>query len=385
MLVALGVGLVLFLFGYGEAFDRVDPTGPESLEFGGRLLLDVALGLIAIGLLPVRRTAPLPVLLMVIASSAFSALAAGAAALVVVSLSTRRRWPETILATALYAAGAVFFDFFLPAREPTQIWTLIVFAALVSSILPITGMYIGGRRQLLVTLREQAASARREQQAERDQARLSERGRIAREMHDVLAHRLSLVALHAGVLETRPDLSADQRASTAGIVRENAHRALGELRDVLGVLHDPAHTGAGEQANPQPTLVNLPDLLRESRLAGCPTLLEIDDGVAGELDLLAESTSRHLYRFIQEGLTNARKHAPGQTVVVRIGGTPGSRVTLCLGNSLPEPVSPSTVAPVTSGRGLAGLRERARLAGGALTAGSAGSGRFEVRAWLPWT
>jgi signal transduction histidine kinase len=385
MLLALVIGAVLFLFGYGQAFDSIDPTGPESLELGGRLVIDVLLGFVAIGLLPLRRRAPLPVVLLIIALSAFSALAAGAAALAVVSLSTRRRWPQMVLATALFAAASVFFDFSMPASEPTPAWQLVVFAAVASSILPITGMYIGGRRQLLATLREQADSARREQQAERDQARLSERARIAREMHDVLAHRLSLVALHAGVLESRPDLSDDQRTTTAGIVRENAHLALGELRDVLGVLHDPTSADAEGQTHPQPTLKDLPELLRQSRLAGSPPTLEVDDVVAGSLDGLSEATSRHLYRFIQEGLTNARKHAPGQRVTVRIGGDPGSSVSLCLDNPITDSGSPSTGDPVISGRGLAGLRERATLSGGELTAGVTDDGRFEVSAWLPWT
>ena len=385
MAVALIVGFGALLISYATAFDTVDPIGPGSVELGGRLLLDIVLGLVAIGLIPLRRRAPLLVVIVILALSVLSATATGAAALVVVSLATRRRWPEITAAAVLFATVTVLFDLSLPVREATPLWQLVLIAVVISAILVVTGMYIGGRRQLLLTLQEQADSARREQQAQRDQAQLGERARIAREMHDVLAHRLSLVALHAGVLESRPDLPEAQRAVTVGIVRENAHRALSELREVLGVLRDPVETGDQQRTQPQPTLAGLAALLEESRLAGTPAALRIDDTVAERLDGLAEATSRHLYRFVQEGLTNARKHAPGQPVNVSIAGRPGHRVVLRLENVLVAHAADAGGAQPPSGLGLTGLRERARLAGGELTAGPAGPGRFVVDAWLPWT
>jgi signal transduction histidine kinase len=388
--LALIVGLGALLISYGTAFENVDPTGPESLEIGGRLLLDVVLGLSAVGLIPLRHRGPLVVAVVVLLLSVLSSLATGAAAIVLVSLATRRRWPEIAVGGVLFAAATVLFDLAVPMREESPLWQLVLIGIVISGILVVTGMYIGGRRQLLVSLQEQADGALREQQSQRDQARLSERARIAREMHDVLAHRLSLVALHAGVLESRPDLSAAQRASTVGIVRENAHLALGELRDVLGVLRDPAESDGQQQTQPQPTLAGLADLLEQSRLAGTPTTVAFDDAVAGRLEALTDSTSRHLYRFIQEGLTNARKHAPGQPVAVRLGGEPGDRVTLWMQNAVPAAASGTIGALETvgarspSGLGLTGLGERARLAGGELTAAVAG-GLFTVEAWLPWT
>jgi signal transduction histidine kinase len=385
MAVALIVGFGGLFISYATAFDTVDPNGPGSLELGGRLLLDVVLGLAAIGLIPLRRRAPLLVVTVILAMSVLSATATGAAALVLVSLATRRRWPEITVAAVLFATVTVLFDLSLPVRDVTPLWQLVLIAVVLSAILVVTGMYIGGRRQLLVTLQEQADSARREQQTQRDQARLGERARIAREMHDVLAHRLSLVALHAGVLESRPDLPEAQRAVTVGIVRENAHRALSELREVLGVLRDPVEIGDQQRTQPQPTLAGLADLLEESRLAGTPAALQIDATVAEQLDGLADATSRHLYRFVQEGLTNARKHAPGQPVNVSIAGRPGNRVTLRLDNALVAHTPDAGGAQPPSGLGLTGLRERARLAGGELTAGPAGPGRFAVDAWLPWT
>ena len=129
----------------------------------------------------------------------------------------------------------------------------------------------------------------------------------------------------------------------------------------------------------------MPALLEESRLAGTPAVLEVDDTVAGELDALTEATSRHLFRFIQEGLTNARKHAPGQPVSVWIGGEPGGRVTLRLHNALVGSEPRQAAGAPSSGLGLTGLRERARLAGGHFSAERTEQGRFEMGAWLPWT
>ena len=154
------------------------------------------------------------------------------------------------------------------------------------------------------------ATAEREQAARLDQARANERSRIAREMHDVLAHRISLVAMHAGAMTYRSDLSRDELLSSARVVQENAHQALTDLRDVLGVLRettDPAAPPAIPAA-PQPVLADLPRLVAEAEAAGTPVQL-----VSGGLDLagVPELVGRTAYRIIQEGLTNARKHASG--------------------------------------------------------------------------
>src|SRR5207244_1912360 len=126
---------------------------------------------------------------------------------------------------------------------------------------------------------------------------------------DALAHRISLLSMHAGALEFRPDAPPEDIARAAGIVRASAHEALQDLREVIGVLRDEAVDGSPER--PQPTLANLPGLLDESREAGMhvrsecrlPDLAAVPDGVG-----------RNAYRIVQEGLTNARKHAHGTTV-----------------------------------------------------------------------
>jgi signal transduction histidine kinase len=227
-------------------------------------------------------------------------------------------------------------------------------------------------------------TAEREQAARIDQARVTERTRIAREMHDVLAHRISLVALHAGALAYRDDLTRDETAGTAEIIRDNARLALTELRDVLGVLRD-SDDAAGPD-RPQPTLAALGELLEECAVAGTPVTCTVSSEVTTALPGLPGQASRNAFRILQESLTNARKHAPGRAARVEIGGTPGERLTLVVSNTVPDDWqgrSGSADHPPGSGLGLIGLAERARLAGGELVHGIE-SGRFIVKAWMPW-
>jgi signal transduction histidine kinase len=243
-------------------------------------------------------------------------------------------------------------------------------------IVVLWGMVVRSRRQLVVSLRDRAERAESEQQLRVAQARSLERTRIAREMHDVLAHRISLLSLHAGALEIRPDASADEVAGAAGVIRASAHQALQDLREVIGVLR--ADTG-GDAApeRPQPTIAELPALADESRAAGIRVHLALEIEAAE----VPELTGRTAYRIVQEGLTNARKHAAGTVVTVRIAGAPSAGLTVEVRN--PWPVSGPTAIPGT-GIGLVGLAERTTLAGGRLTHGRTESGDFALTAWLPW-
>ena len=127
------------------------------------------------------------------------------------------------------------------------------------------GLFARAQRDLVLSLRERAERVEAEQRLRVEQAREAERRRIAREMHDVLAHRLSLLSLHAGALEFRPDAPPRRSPQAAGVIRATAHDALEELRDVIGVLRE----GAGGQSEPpQPTLDEIPALIEESRAAG---------------------------------------------------------------------------------------------------------------------
>jgi signal transduction histidine kinase len=198
---------------------------------------------------------------------------------------------------------------------------------------------------------------------------------MAREMHDVLAHRLSLLATYAGALEYRPDSSPEKLAQAAGVIRAGVHQALEELREVISVLRD-SEIEEMPGGRPQPTFSDLTALVDESRDAG--TEIRYDEAVTAP-ESLPPATGRTAYRVVQEGLTNARKHAAGRPVTLIVKGQPGQTLQIELtnpsGNGIP-------LAP-GSGTGLVGLTERVQLAGGTLDHGEAGGG-FRLHASLPW-
>jgi signal transduction histidine kinase len=366
----------VFVGSVGNALEDAT-TQPEP----ALVLVDVLAGVLALVLLWFRRRWPLAVGMIVAAFSAFSALSIGAVILTVVSVATRRRWREVLLIGVLWLAGGFTFEQIYPTVEgAAPWWVTALISVLLYGICIAIGFYIGARRELVATLQLRAETAEREQSARVDQARTQERSRIAREMHDVLAHRISLVAMHSGALAYRTDLTREETADAAAIIRDNAHLALSELREVLGVLRD--HTSAdGRPELPQPTLVVLDVLVAEARSVGADVACTIAPSVSAHLADLPESTSRSAYRIVQETLTNARKHAPGAPVVVRVTGAPSDGISLEVRN----PAVPRAGDPLPpSGLGLTGLAERAELAGGTLTSGVDRSGDFVVRAWLPW-
>jgi signal transduction histidine kinase len=237
-------------------------------------------------------------------------------------------------------------------------------------------MFVRSRRQLLLSLRDRARRAETEAGLRAEQAQRLAREAIAREMHDVLAHRLTLLSVHAGALEFRPDAPQQEVARAAGVIRESAHEALQDLREIIGVLRADDH--GEESGRPQPTLAALDTLVAESREAGMKIVL---DHQVTAPDAAPASVGRTAYRIVQEGLTNARKHAPGAEVEVVVSGAPGDGVTVSVRN----PPPPGEVPQVPgSGQGLIGLTERATLAGGSLGHGAADGGGFAIEAWLPW-
>ena len=196
-------------------------------------------------------------------------------------------------------------------------------------------------------------------------------------MHDALGHRLSVIAMHAGALESRTDLSAEDTRTAAGVVRESAHQAMSELRQVLGVLNEASSTRAG--GSDVPTLADLDELVRAGVGGGTVPELRWETD-AGDVP---PTTSRHLYRIAQEALTNVRKHAPGQPTVVLVRAPRPGEVELVVRNQLmPQETEPAGPEPGRSHHGLTGLAERARLAGGSLSARPEGPS-FVVRAVLP--
>jgi signal transduction histidine kinase len=197
-------------------------------------------------------------------------------------------------------------------------------------------------------------------------------------MHDVLAHRISLLSMHAGALEFRPDADPEEIARAAGVVRASAHQALQDLREVIGVLRE--EPGDGRPERPQPTLEALPALLEESREAGMHVSHEYR---VEDLAAVPAGVGRNAYRIVQEGLTNARKHARGAAVDVTVDGAAGVGLTVEVRNRLSLAAADVQLIP-GAGTGLVGLSERTSLAGGTLEHGRTPTGDFHLRAWLPW-
>jgi len=354
-------------------------------------LVDLLLGLGVIVALHWRRRWPVPIGVAAVLATAVSALAIPAAAVIVASLVTSRGWRVAAAVAGLGALAAVPSAALAPADpdDELQWWVLLTGGAVLYGIAFGVGLYIRARRELAVSRREREETAEREQASRLAEAQANERARIAREMHDVLAHRISLVAMHAGAMTYRTDLTRDQLLDSARVVQDNAHQALADLRDVLGVLRDPGsgEPGFGELGTtpqrPQPTLAALPELVTEVRAAGAEVTL---DPTTVDLGSVPDLVGRSAYRIIQEALTNARKHAPGAAVTIRLSGAPDDRLVVEVTNpvqTLAATVPTRALLP-GAGVGLIGLQERAELAGGELTFREALDGTFRVRAWLPW-
>ncbi|WP_230686592.1 sensor histidine kinase [Catellatospora vulcania] len=355
-----------------------------DLEAAGRpvpdviQLADVVAGAVLCVALFWRRRFPLALAVATAVAGAFSPLSGGAAVVALITLGARGRLGAVLAVGAAHAVLSLPYLRLYPDRElsfwPSVAWTWLVLAM-------ITGwaLVVGARRQLVHTLRERAVRAEAEQELRVAQARQLERTRIAREMHDVLAHRISLLSLHAGALEFRPDASPEEVSRAAGVIRDSAHQALQDLRAVIGVLRAPDESG-DEPERPQPTLSDLPELVAESQSAGMRVQLtqRLPDPVA-----LPGHAGRTAYRVVQEGLTNARKHAPGAAVRVAVEGGPEHGITVEVLSRAPVGATAGPGIPGT-GTGLVGLAERVSLAGGRIEHGRTPAGDFRLWTWQPW-
>jgi signal transduction histidine kinase len=337
--------------------------------------IDLAGGVVSFGLTHYRRRWPLPIALVLTLFGLFSMSAAGPGVLAVVSLCTRRNLRQIIPVALLNIVCSQLYASYQPAGNNDPAWVTFTFIIVMTVAIIVFGMYVGSRRELLWTLRERAHQAEAEQELRIGQARSSERERIAREMHDVLAHRISLVTMHAGALAYRTDLPPEQVRETAALIQTKAHEALTDLRQVLGMLR-------GEDSapsRPQPTLADLDALMDEARASGM--VVELDNQLTGS-EKPPDQVGRTLYRIVQEALTNARKHAAGTHVSVTVTGDPSSGVRTVVTNAKPVGAARTLRTP-GSGLGLVGLRERAELTGGTLTVEDTRDG-FTLRGWLPW-
>lgn len=241
-------------------------------------------------------------------------------------------------------------------------------ALLVTAAVAGVGAATATRRDLRVARDAEAARDARqravEQELRAEQARADERARIARDMHDVLAHKVSLIALHAGALEVGPGAQAEQVRDGAVLIRVTAREALDDLRAVLGVLRDTDDEPPDDLAS----------VVAEAVRAGQLVTLHDDAGP------LPGRTARVVHRVAREALTNTRKHAPGGRATVSVRRDDG-QVTVTVDDSGPQ--RPALDLP-GSGSGLAGLAARVRLVGGTLDAGPGAGGGWRVRAVVPW-
>ncbi|MFD8485013.1 sensor histidine kinase [Streptomyces sp. NPDC059712] len=338
------------------------------------LVGDPLVGLGCLAVLPWRRRWPVPVAVAVTVASSVSALATGAALLALCSVATRRRPVEIGAAVLAYVTASRLAGEVYPVQGSagSMWWVQVVVPALTAGIAVAAGMAVGARRVEVRSLRERAESAEREQSARAAQVRALERNRIAREMHDVLAHRISLVAMQAGVLDHRGDLSAEENRVLVRGIAEGAHQALEELREVLGVLRaDP-----GRPEPPQPSLDRVPDLVADTRASGLDVRL-----TSTVTATPPDGVGRTCYRIVQEALTNAAKHAPGAVVRVTLDGAAGGTLDIGVRNG---PAPPRPARPPASGFGLLGLGERITVAGGELGHHPTPDGGYVLTARLPW-
>ncbi|WP_017596677.1 sensor histidine kinase [Nocardiopsis potens] len=356
------------------------PTGPSApvpLQMAALLLLGAGIpGAISVAIL-FRRSRPNWLLW----GAAAVLLLLGNPAPCMIALYSYASWFSdrrrlAMWSTVMAVVGAAAYTF---GDLPTA--AIVVFL-LVCVALPLTlGLWVGTRRQLIGNLRERAERLEREQHLLADRAISAERTRIAREMHDVVAHRVSMMVLQAGGLEVS---AADERtAEVAGLIRNTGREALSELREILGVLREtpgaagPGDAGGSAPTAPQPVLADVERMIAEWRTAG----MDVGWAVGGRPRPLPAQLERTAYRIVQEGLTNAGKHARGARVRARIDyGEHDLEITVA---NEPPPAGARTEAPPASGYGLAGLRERVALADGELTAGPYPDGGWQIRAVLP--
>ncbi|WP_173127062.1 sensor histidine kinase [Kibdelosporangium persicum] len=250
-------------------------------------------------------------------------------------------------------------------------WFVLVLILLVVVVLPwLVGRYRRQRAELAAAGWERAALLERQQRLEVDQARLRERARIARDMHDSLGHEWGLLALRAAALEVSADLPERQRVA-AGELRAGVAEATERLREIIGMLRPDGEPAPDER-------VDIAGLVARATGAGMDVVWEPSEPPVG----LPVAVERVVHRVVQEGLTNAARHAPGAAVTVRLEhGTGSTMVTVANGLATEQPGDAASDA-VGGGYGLVGLAERVRLLGGTLEAGPR-DGKFALVVTLP--
>ena len=350
----------------------------------GIAVADLALGAVIIWGMRFRHRWPRTVFVASLILGLVSASGFVASLWAFAHLATRRRWKEIVGFGALTVGLGTLMSRsnitgLVAAERPSTNELLfgLVGSAIIIALVAAMGSYVGARRDLLQALHDRAEEAERRQETLVLQGQAEERNRIAREMHDVLAHRISLVSMHAGILAYRDDLPPGQVREIATVIQDNARQSMAELRTILGSLRQDGEGTERQPDAPQPGFDQIGALFSDARRAG--QRLEVSEEIEHP-ELMPALVGRHIYRVVQELITNARKHAAGAKVRVELAGAPGDGVSIAARN----PLQLGEAALPGAGIGLVGLRERASVLGGTMTSGVNEEGQFEVKMWFPW-
>ncbi|WP_432170025.1 sensor histidine kinase [Streptomyces sp. 1222.5] len=391
---------------------------PFARDAGVPLSAGIVFGLIAGSVLLVRRKWPIAVVLVAIAiTPAQMGFLMGIVGLYTLAACELPR--RVIGALAGMSLLGTMIVTFVRVRQDMARGDLtlgdwfVPFAAVTTSLgltAPpvLLGLYVGARRRLMESLRERADSLERELQllAERAEeraewARGEERTRIAREMHDVVAHRVSLMVVHAAALQAVARKDPEKAVRNASLVGDMGRQALTELREMLGVLRAGGDEGRRVAAVPSvavgeaavvvarlveaegaaegPCLSELEELIGQSAAAG----MVVELSVEGEVRSYAAELEQTAYRVVQEALTNVHKHAAGAKTRVRLAHRVAELAMQVENEPPPEAASASAAGLPSGGNGLVGMRERVVGLGGVFVSGPTEAGGFRVSAVIP--
>ncbi|MFC9559769.1 sensor histidine kinase [Agromyces sp. NPDC056965] len=328
--------------------------------------LNTALGALAVIGLPLRRRLPWLSFVLTLPALFFTTtLVPVLIALFAVAVSRTPIW-GTLIAGGIVFTSQLHLPW-LSWEDPAGTTYTFLYAMMTAAAPVALGWLVRARAELSQSLDRLNAALANAQQLAEEEAIASERTRIAREMHDIVSHQVSLIAVQSGALQvSHPDPTVAEAART---IRSLATRTLDELRQMVSVLRAPDAGGA--LMAPQPTEADIPTLIDES---GIPTVVDLELPSP-----LPPGAGRALYRVVQEALTNVRKHAPGATAEVR-ARSDGRMIRLTVSNS--PPTRPPMNLP-SSGHGLIGLRERAEVLHGSLESEAKPDGGFLVTFTFP--
>ena len=292
--------------------------------------------------------------IVLLGSSSYFGAASGVVAFI--SMVSRRSTSRSVAAVACFVAAFAIDTIFNPYMGWDEIgWVGAIFVVVVM----VAGLLVGQKRANLREKRwrveQQARMNREEMRAKVERARQEERENIARDMHDTLSHRLSLVAIHAGALSYPCEGVPEEFTDAARTIRTEAQNAVEDLRTVLSALRDDLS---------QDPRTGLEELVASAREAGTEVMVTYADGAGPDVFTGLPTMAQHaVHRAVQEGLTNARKHAPGQPVSITVREVPGA-VDIEMRNPIPAAKDDDRAGSSVGGYGLVGLRERVELSGG---------------------